>query len=81
MDLLFGALGGISVSTAGGAGHNMEMETKFLRLRTQVELGTRFGDWSVCWLGGWQKHGLSYLVILGKTRTDSRAGRVAASEG
>jgi hypothetical protein len=30
----------------------MEMETKFLRLRTPVELGSRFGDWSVC-CGQW----------------------------
>jgi hypothetical protein len=42
----------------------MEMETKFLRLRTPVELGSRFGDWSVCWLGGWSKHRLYYLVML-----------------
>jgi hypothetical protein len=42
----------------------MEMETKFLRLRTPVELGSLFGDWSVCWLGGWSKHRLYYLVML-----------------
>ena len=41
-----------------------QMETKFLRLRTPVELGSRFGDWSVCWLGGWAKHRLYYLVML-----------------
>jgi hypothetical protein len=44
----------------------MNMETKFLRLRTPVELGSRFGDWSVCWLGGWGKHRMSYLVMLVK---------------
>ena len=44
----------------------MRMETKFLRLRTPVELGSRFGDWSVCWLGGWSKHRLFYLVMLVK---------------
>jgi hypothetical protein len=44
----------------------MRMETKFLRLRTPVELGSRFGDWSVCWLGGWSKHRLYYLVMLVK---------------
>ena len=46
----------------------MKMETKFLRLRTPVELGSRFGDWSVCWLGGWQKHRMSYLVMLVKLK-------------
>jgi hypothetical protein len=45
---------------------NMKMQTKFLRLRTPVELGSRFGDWSVCWLGGWGKHRLYYLVMLVK---------------
>jgi hypothetical protein len=44
----------------------MEMETKFLRLRTPVQLGSRFGDWSVCWLGGWSRHRLYYLVMLVK---------------
>jgi hypothetical protein len=44
----------------------MKMETKFLRLRTPVELGSRFDDWSVCWLGGWGKHRMSYLVMLVK---------------
>jgi hypothetical protein len=27
------------------------METKYFRLRTPVELGSRFDDWQVCWLG------------------------------
>src|ERR1035437_887238 len=44
----------------------MQMETKFLRLRTPVELGSRFGDWQVCWLGGWERVRLDYLVMLVK---------------
>jgi hypothetical protein len=31
----------------------MRLETKYLRLRTPVMLGSRFGDWKVCWLGEW----------------------------
>src|ERR1039457_1678708 len=46
-------------------GH-MQMETKFLRLRTPVELGSRFGDWQVWWLGGWVRFRLHYLVMLVK---------------
>jgi hypothetical protein len=42
------------------------METKYLRLRTPVELGSRFDDWQVCWFGGWGKHRLYYLVMLVK---------------
>jgi hypothetical protein len=33
----------------------MQLETKFLRLRTPVTIGSRFGDWRVCWLGGWTR--------------------------
>jgi hypothetical protein len=42
------------------------METKYLRLRIPVELGSRFDNWQVCWLGGWSKHRLYYLVMLVK---------------
>jgi hypothetical protein len=41
----------------------MRLETKFMRLRTPVTIGSRFGDWQVCWLGGWTRHRLSYLVM------------------
>jgi hypothetical protein len=44
----------------------MQMETKFLRLRTPVELGSRFGDWEVYWLGGWARFRLHYLVMVVK---------------
>jgi hypothetical protein len=44
----------------------MQMETKFLRLRTPVELGSRFGEWQVCWLGGWARFRLHFLVMLVK---------------
>jgi hypothetical protein len=49
----------------------LRMETKFLRLRTPVEHGSRFDDWSVCWLGGWSKHRLYYLVMLVKLEPSS----------
>ncbi len=42
----------------------MQLETKFLRLRTPVEIGSLFGDWQVRWLGGWTRHHLSYLVMV-----------------
>jgi hypothetical protein len=61
------------VSTAEVAGNNMRMETRFLRLRAPVEHGTRFGDWSVCWLGGWSKYQLYYLVMLVKVELTSSA--------
>lgn len=42
----------------------MQLETKFLRLRTPVTLGSRFGDWQVTWLGGWSRYRLFYLVMV-----------------
>lgn len=42
----------------------MRLETKYLRLRTPVTLGSRFGDWQVCWLGGWTRLRLSYPVMV-----------------
>ena len=46
----------------------MQLETKFLRLRTPVTLGSRFGDWQVTWLGGWSRYRLYYLVMVVKIR-------------
>jgi len=48
----------------------MQMETKYLRLPTPVRLGSRFDDWSVCWLGGWAKHRMFYLVMLVRVLPD-----------
>jgi hypothetical protein len=42
----------------------MRLEKKFLRLKTPVTVGSHFGDWRVCWLGGWTRHQLSYIVMV-----------------
>ena len=47
----------------------MQLETKYLRLCTAVTLGSRFGDWRVCWLGGRSRHWLFCLVMLAQVRT------------
>jgi hypothetical protein len=46
----------------------MQLETKFLRLRTPVTIGSRFGDWRVSWLGGWTRDRLAYLVMVVRTK-------------
>ena len=46
----------------------MQLETKFLRLRTPVKLGSRFDDWQVCWIGGWTRDRLSFLVMVVKIK-------------
>jgi hypothetical protein len=61
--------------TKGGAENNMRMETKYLRLPTPVTLGSRFDSWRVCWLGGWAKHRMFYLVMVVRVLPDRpRAG-------
>jgi hypothetical protein len=58
----------------------MQLETKFLRLRTPVTLGSRFGEWQVTWLGGWGRYRLYYLVMVVKLRPRrARARRVTAA--
>jgi hypothetical protein len=44
----------------------MELEIKYLRLRIPVSLGSHFGEWRVCWLGGWGRDRLYYLVMVVK---------------
>jgi hypothetical protein len=39
---------------------------EYLHLRDSVEFGTRFGDWQVCWIGGWARFRLYFLVMLVK---------------
>jgi len=59
----------------------MQLETKFLRLRTTVTIGSRIGDWEVTWLGGWTRDRLSYLVIVvnfpSSIEDDARAASIS----
>ena len=52
-----------------------QLETKFLRLRTPVTIGARFGDWEVTWLGGWTRGRLSFLVMAVKIKRRSASAR------
>ena len=58
---------------------DMHVETKFLRLRTPVAIGSRFDDWEVCWLGGWTRHRLSFLVMLVRVIQPSQPGDAVAT--
>jgi hypothetical protein len=46
-----------------------EVETKFLRLRKPAALGDRIDGWRVCWLGGWDKCRVFYVVMVERTKT------------
>jgi len=41
----------------------MNVETKFLRLIRAVELGDYIDGWRVCWLGGWDKCRVLFVVM------------------
>jgi hypothetical protein len=53
----------------------MKVETRFIRLRQPVELGHIIGGWRVCWLGGWDKGRIFYVVMV------SRVARETGSSG
>ncbi len=42
----------------------MHIRTKFLRLRKPVSLDDRIDDWRVCWLGGWDKGRVFFVVMV-----------------
>ena len=42
----------------------MEMETKFLRLFKRADLGDRIDAWRVCWVGGWDKCRVVFVVMV-----------------
>ena len=46
----------------------MQVETKFLRLRRAAALGERIDGWRVCWLGGWDR-GRVFFVVMVETVT------------
>jgi hypothetical protein len=52
----------------------MQVETKFLRLFRAVELGDDIDGWQVCWLGGWGK-GRVLFVVMVKRVTDMPGGK------
>jgi len=42
----------------------MRVETKFLRLGRAVGLGDEIDGWRVCWLGGWDKCRVLFVVMV-----------------
>jgi hypothetical protein len=42
----------------------MNRETKFLHLKTRPIVGERINGWRVCWLSGWDRGRLFYLVMV-----------------
>ena len=64
----------------------MRVETKFLRLFRAVELGDDVDGWRVCWLGGWDKCRVLFVVMVERVtdmpgREPSPASRDCAPRG
>ena len=55
-----------------GTGDAMEIETKFLHLRAAVEWGHNIDGWRVCWLGGWDKGRVFYVVMAMRVKNKGR---------
>jgi hypothetical protein len=50
----------------------MRIETKYLHLRKPVELGYEIGGWRVCWLGGWDKGRVFYVLMVVRVKPEVR---------
>jgi hypothetical protein len=57
----------------------MRIDSKYLHLRKPVELGYEISGWHVCWLGGWDKGRVFYVVMVVRVKTEVRT--VAAADG
>ena len=42
----------------------MQVQTKFLRLFGEAAIGDRIDGWRVCWIGGWVKCRVLFVVIV-----------------
>ena len=63
----------------------MHVETRFIRLHKPVALGDEIDGQRVCWVGGWDKAHVFYLVmvVVEKTEVSSptlQEGRVDSSQ-
>jgi hypothetical protein len=49
---------------SGGQPDPISLEAKYLHLRQPVPLGHRIDGWRVCWLGGWGKQRVFFVVMV-----------------
>ena len=53
----------------------MPVQTKFLRLHAPVALGDYLQGWRVCWLGGWDRGRIFFVVMVERICRDAREKR------
>ena len=54
----------VSPATTSGRLGELQVQTRFLRLRKPAVLGDHIEGWRVCWLGGWDKGKVFFVVIV-----------------
>jgi hypothetical protein len=42
----------------------LQVQTRFLRLREPAGMGDRIAGWRVCWVGGWDKGKVLFVVMV-----------------
>jgi hypothetical protein len=47
----------------------MQVQTKFLRLFKEVAIGDHIDGWRVCWIGGWDKCRVLFVVMVERQTT------------
>ena len=50
--------------TCHWTGGTVQVETRFVRIRKPVELGDEIEGQFVCWVGGWDKARVFFLVMV-----------------
>jgi hypothetical protein len=57
-------------TTAPVEKHPAPVPTKFLRLSHAVPLGHRIDGWRVCWVGGWDRCRVLFVVMVEAPHND-----------
>ena len=66
-----------ALAATPGRVEELQVQTRFLRLGKPAVLGDRIDGWRVCWLGGWDKGKVLFVVMVERV---VRGGVPAASE-
>ena len=56
---------------------DMEVETKFVRLFKPAAVGHRIDGWRVCWVGGWDKCPVLFVVMVERPRPAGQAAPIS----
>ena len=55
--------------------NTVTIESKYLRLRFAVTVGSLLDEWKVIWVGGWDKNHVFYLALVERCDLSPRPGK------